>query len=193
MIHVSREAADPVRGGVVRKDGLTGRVEDVDDAIDSLDNIAIANAHALVRGLDRELVSTARIALLVVVQALEAKIEGRIRLGLLAAVHRDAFADALREAAVDNEWRNRSGAAILRVSLPGEFDLDAATIGRRKIAGLRRRRATEGDFAGVKSAALSGHRADRSCHRGGRHDRKRQAGTEKRPAKSETPIRQDRF
>ena len=73
VVHVAREAADDVRGGVVGQHRVTRRVEDVEDVVDGLDDVAVADAQPLVGRLDRELVPAARVALLVEVQALEAR------------------------------------------------------------------------------------------------------------------------
>ena len=85
MVHVSRKAGYDVGGGVIRQLRDAGRVEDVEHVVHYLDHVAIAGAHALVGRLDRKLVSPAGVALLVMVQAGETKVELRIRLGLLAA------------------------------------------------------------------------------------------------------------
>ncbi len=92
MVHVRREAGHDVGGGVVREHGLPGGIEDVEDVIHGLEHVAVADAHALVGRLDRELVPAARVALLEEVQAFEAGVEGWVRFGLLAAVYRDAVA-----------------------------------------------------------------------------------------------------
>jgi hypothetical protein len=42
VVHVPREAAHDVRRGVVRQDRLPGRVEDVEDVVDRLDDVAVA-------------------------------------------------------------------------------------------------------------------------------------------------------
>ena len=75
VVHVAREAGDDVRRGVVRQDRLPGGVEDVEDVVDGLDDVAVAGAEALVGRLDGELVAAARVALLVEVQPLEADVE----------------------------------------------------------------------------------------------------------------------
>src|SRR5262249_20933372 len=91
VVNVPREAAHDVGGGVVRQQRRSGRgAVDVEDVVDDLDDIAVADAHALVGRLDGELVPAARIALLVVVQALEAGVERRVRLRLLSARDRRA-------------------------------------------------------------------------------------------------------
>ena len=47
---------------------LTGRVVDVDDVVDGLDDVAVAGAMPLVGWLDGELVAATRVALLVEVE-----------------------------------------------------------------------------------------------------------------------------
>ena len=54
---------------------MTGAVVDVQDVVDGLDDKAVADAQPLVGRLDRELVATARVALLEQVQALEPVLE----------------------------------------------------------------------------------------------------------------------
>ena len=86
MVHVTREAPDDIRGGVIRERGCSGPgIEDVQDVVHGFDHVAIAGAHALIRWLDRELVPPARVALLVEVQARETKVELWVGLRLLAA------------------------------------------------------------------------------------------------------------
>ena len=75
VVHVRRKAGDDVGGGIVRKHRLPGGVEDVDDVVDSLEHVAVADAQTLVGRLDRELITAARIALLEQVQAFEARVE----------------------------------------------------------------------------------------------------------------------
>jgi len=65
-------------------------VVDVEDVVDRLEHETVADAQALVRRLDSELVAAARITLLIEVEAFEAEIELRVRLGLRAAVDRGA-------------------------------------------------------------------------------------------------------
>ena len=48
MVHVTWKTADDIRGGVVGKHRLAGAVEDVEDVIYRLNDIAVADAQALI-------------------------------------------------------------------------------------------------------------------------------------------------
>ena len=136
VVHVPREPADDVRRGVVGKRGAAvRRVVDVQDVVDGLEHIAVAGAHALIRRLDGELVPSARIPLLVEVQPLEAHVEVRVRLRLLAGRggHTDRSA-AGRQAPVDDVPAVGIGRALLRG--PGEL-VACAAVPRRELTGLR--------------------------------------------------------
>ena len=101
VVHVPRKPGDDVGGGVVRKLRLAGRVEDVHHVVHGFDNVAVADTQTLVRRLEGELVATTRVALLVEVEPLEARVQHWVRLGLLRARDRGAAARAARQAAVD--------------------------------------------------------------------------------------------
>ena len=159
VVHVPREAADDVGAGVVRQDGLTGGVEHVEDVVHGLDDVAVANAHPLIGRLDRELVSAAGIALLVVVETLEAELEGGIGLRLQGAAHGGTLARVLRQAAIDDRPGIRVG-ALLGVCLACEFLIgDVSGTGRGEVAGLRSRGANLRNQAG--GACRSGRNRDR--------------------------------
>src|SRR6266567_1347519 len=148
VVYIPRKAGDDVGRGVVRKQRLSRRVVNIENVIHSLDHIAVAHTQPLIGRLERELVPTARIALLVVVQAFKACLKLRVRLGLLAAAYGDALASAIRIAAVDNcpAIRRRP---ICPIKLPRKFSLRYITRTRRyKAAGLRRNRAGRGDVPG---------------------------------------------
>src|SRR5439155_7917485 len=117
---------------------LSGLVEDVHHIVDSLDNVAVADAHALVGRLDGELVSAARVALLVVVQPFEAALERGIRLRLLAAARGSALARSTRKADRAVE-RIRTRVGLL--ALAGELIAQALVARRRELARLRAARA----------------------------------------------------
>src|SRR5262249_28260246 len=98
MVHVASEAADDIRGGVVWEHRRPRRgAGDGEDGIHSLNDEAVTNAQPLVRRPNGEMGSTPRIALLIVVEAFEAKVEHRVRLRFLATVDRGAAAGASRE------------------------------------------------------------------------------------------------
>ena len=63
-----------------------------EDVVDGLDDEAVAHAQPLVRRLDRELVAAIGEALVEEVEALEAQIQGRVRLGFGARRNRLALA-----------------------------------------------------------------------------------------------------
>src|SRR5512132_1282061 len=95
VVHVPRKAAHDVGGGIVRKPRRSGRgAVDVEDVVDGLHDVAVADAQALVGRLDGELVPATRVALLVVVQPFEAEVERRVRLRLLSARYGRAAAGA---------------------------------------------------------------------------------------------------
>ena len=146
VVHVPREPGHNVRRRVVRQHGVAGGVVDVQDVIDGLDDVAVPCTHALVGRLDGELVPAARIALLVEVQALEAGVELRIRLRLLAGGGRDAYyGPAGGQAPVDDVAAVRIGTVL--VLLPGELVTTRAVPGcerpgrGRARSGFRNKRA----------------------------------------------------
>ena len=109
VVHITREAGDDVRGGVVREHGLARLVVDVQYIVDRLHDIPVTDAQRLVGWLQGELVPSPSVALLVEVQPFEACGEDRIGLRLLPTVHGDAVAVPAREAAVDDDTRVRTG------------------------------------------------------------------------------------
>jgi len=92
VVHVPREAADDVGGGVVGEHRPPGGVEDVEYIVHGFKHVAVADTERLVGRLNRELIPAVRIALLIKVQAFKPHVEDRVRRGLLATVHGDAVA-----------------------------------------------------------------------------------------------------
>ena len=124
VVHIPGEPADDVRGGVVWQRGRAVRlVEHVHHLVDRLEDEAVAGAHALVGRLDGELVAAARVPLLVMVEAFEAELEGRVRLGLRSAIHRRAAATSARQA--DGAVVGiRAGLLIVRALVAGHLVLE---------------------------------------------------------------------
>ncbi len=131
VVHVARESADDIGRGVVRKLRLSRGVEDVQDVVDGLDHVAVADAQRLVRRLDRELVAAARIALLVVVETLEPGVERRVRLRLLGAVDGGSATGAAREA-------DRAGIRIRSLIRLLSFSCELVLAGNTLVAGRER-------------------------------------------------------
>ena len=103
-------------------------------SLDGLELVAVADAERLVGRFDRELVSAARIALLVVIQALEADIERRIRLRFLAAGDGHASARPAGEADRAAVW---IGPFVGFLAFAGEFLVDGVVAaGRCELARL---------------------------------------------------------
>src|SRR4029077_20904883 len=93
MVDVPREAADDIGGGIVWKRRRSRRrAKDIQHVIDGLDDVAVAHAEPLIGRLNRELIATARIALLIEVQAFKPHVECWVRLGLLATTRGGASA-----------------------------------------------------------------------------------------------------
>src|SRR5262249_26227597 len=127
-------------------------------------DIAVADAHALVGRLDGELVPAARVALLVVVQALEAGVERRVRLRLLSARDRRAATGPRGEA---DRPVVRVGPLV--VVTGREFILDDAARARRsEVTRLRGARPAERTLPPPRRGARSGPHGER----GDDHDSK---------------------
>ncbi len=142
MVHVGRETRHDVRGRVVRQQRRAGLIEDVQDVVDGLHHVPIANAEPLVGRLDGELVPPARIALLVQVQALETRLERGVGLRPGDAGCRYAPAAPMREADTARKLtveRLRTLISFVVLGLPRKLVLHRASLVacRREVARLR--------------------------------------------------------
>src|ERR1043165_7272504 len=102
MVHIPWEATHDVGSSVIWQHRLSRSVENIQHIIHSLNYITVTNAKPLIGWLERELVSTTRIALLVVVQTLEAPVKCWVRFRFLATIYRSALAITMRKAAVND-------------------------------------------------------------------------------------------
>src|SRR5690349_5376308 len=75
VVYIARKSANNVGCGIIRQNRLPGLVKDIEHVIDGFNDIAVANTESLVRRLDRELVATARVTLLIVIESFKTRVE----------------------------------------------------------------------------------------------------------------------
>ena len=162
VVHVPRETADDVRARVVREHrrARARGAEDVHHVVHGLHDVAVADAQPLVRRLHGELVAAAGVALLVVIQALEARAELWVRLRLLRRRLKRAAPAAPRERAIDDAVE----VGRLRLVLDGR-ELLAEPAVRRGVSSGRRAGAGEFDLARDAGVRRRGHRCARTDER----------------------------
>src|SRR5260370_14350553 len=124
---VSAGASVDCRGVAVERvqgddthDGISRRTEDAENIVCRLKDKAISSAEPLIGRLDGELISTVGEALLVEVEAVDAEVHYRIRLGVMLARHRCAAAlGAMSDGAVN---RDRAGGILAAIVSVGTGD-----------------------------------------------------------------------
>ena len=142
MIHVARMSGHDIRARVVGEDRRAREVEDVEDIVHGFDDVTVADAHALIGRFDGELVSAARVALLVEVQPFEAGAQLGVRLRLFGGRGHEAASATARKRTIDRPVEGRGAGLVL---LRRKFEIGRAS-GWCEFTGDRRSGAGECDL-----------------------------------------------